>query len=225
MNEFLIYFLDHMPTADQWMAFLFVNLFAYMAARNTVLRRQQRVLADLIHQMEIEGRLKLTLIDELDQRTNEYWVMIQKQANQLEELINQLNSAKASPINQSDLKMDSDDYKQFIRQLAYEWAKVELPGVTFLYADYIRIIGQLLTATQRVDTAGHIVRGILQQAVELGKNSAWVEREIRFEELALVTDRMELIRHQLTCSRPVDDLALDAYNERVNRFQSSLKLE
>ncbi len=110
--------------------------------------------------------------------------------------------------------MDFTDYKELIRHLAYEWAKVELPGAGLLYTDYIRIIGQLLTATQSHERTEYIFMGILKQAVELGKSSAWIEREIRFEELAEAVNRTDLVRLQLNYSDPIDDSALDNYNER-----------
>jgi hypothetical protein len=39
MPEFLTYFLSHRPAKAEWVAFLLVNMVAYVAARNTVLRR------------------------------------------------------------------------------------------------------------------------------------------------------------------------------------------
>ncbi len=61
MQEFLIYFLSHMPTNDQWLAFLLINLVAYVAAQNTVLRRERRAeekaAAEWVKQMEAERRV------------------------------------------------------------------------------------------------------------------------------------------------------------------------
>ncbi|RYF76495.1 MAG: hypothetical protein EOO39_05510 [Cytophagaceae bacterium] len=103
MQEFLTYFLSHMPSNEQWLAFLLVNLFAYAAAQNTVLRRErraeQKALNEWVTQMEAERRLHNHLIDELDQRNKEYWTMIQKQSNQIERLTNQLNAARTIHLN------------------------------------------------------------------------------------------------------------------------------
>ena len=43
MHEFVTYFLNHMPSKEEWVAFLLVNIVAYVAARNTVLRQQRQL--------------------------------------------------------------------------------------------------------------------------------------------------------------------------------------
>jgi hypothetical protein len=102
-QEFLTYFLSHMPSNEQWLAFLLVNLVAYVAAQNTVLRQErraeQKAYTDWVKQMEAERRLHNELIDELDRRNKEYWAMIQKQSNQIEWLTNQLNAARTIHLN------------------------------------------------------------------------------------------------------------------------------
>jgi hypothetical protein len=120
---------------------------------------------------------------------------------------------------------ESEQHKELIEHLAYEWSKFDLPGTHFRYHEYVRIIRLLLTATESLEQTKSIFMTILKQAVELGKTSFWVEREVRFETLAQATDRVELNLSYLKYSGPVDDGALDAYNERKNRFNLILELK
>ena len=46
MQDFITYFLSHLPTPDEWVAYLLVNLVAYVAARNSVLRRERKAYAE-----------------------------------------------------------------------------------------------------------------------------------------------------------------------------------
>ncbi|GAB2553271.1 hypothetical protein GCM10027085_50900 [Spirosoma aerophilum] len=118
---------------------------------------------------------------------------------------------------------ESDQYKELIRHLAFEWIQIERPGVHFTYADYVRVIGRLLTATQSADRTTYIFMAVLNQAIQLGKTSAWIEQEIRFEILAEGIERSDLVRIFLYRTDPVDDDTLDTYNERRTRFPSSSK--
>ncbi|AUD03514.1 hypothetical protein [Spirosoma pollinicola] len=117
--------------------------------------------------------------------------------------------------------MESEPQKEFIRQLADEWVSVELPGLDFDYADCIKIIGGLLTATQNQQRTSQIFTAILDQAVELGKSSLWVEREVKFEILAHSIGREELLALELRHAPVMDDRVLDLYNERTRRFSSA----
>ena len=103
MQEFITYFLNHMPSSDEWVAFLLVNVVAYLAALNAGLRRERRLkekaYLERAHQADLDRKLHNVLSDELDQRNKDYWVMIQKQAKQIDELTNQLNSAKMVHLN------------------------------------------------------------------------------------------------------------------------------
>lgn len=103
MHEFLTYFLSHMPSQEKWVAFLLVNIVAYVTARNTVLRQQRRVekkaYAEQIERLEAERKLYIQSQQEQQQLLKEHWAMIQRQANQLEELTNQLQAAKRLHLN------------------------------------------------------------------------------------------------------------------------------
>lgn len=103
MDDFLTYFLSHMPTNDQWVVFLLLNLVSYVAARNTVLRRERRIeekeFAERTRQMEGERRFYIQSHDELEQLNKEYWAMIQKQAGQIDSLTIQLESARTPHLN------------------------------------------------------------------------------------------------------------------------------
>ena len=114
--------------------------------------------------------------------------------------------------------MDSNDYRELIRQLAYQWAVVDLPDEGLIYSDYIHVIGSLLTATQDVQRTKYFFKTVLQQAVELNKSSLWVEQELRFETLAEAVERSSLLTLYLKNSEPINDAALDLYNERLTRF-------
>lgn len=96
MHEFLTYLLSHMPSHEEWVAFLSVNIVAYVAAKNTVLRRERRVekkaYTEQLERLETERRGYIQL-------QQEQWAMIQRQANQLEELTNQLHAIKSVHLN------------------------------------------------------------------------------------------------------------------------------
>ncbi|GAB2559619.1 hypothetical protein GCM10027085_58370 [Spirosoma aerophilum] len=114
--------------------------------------------------------------------------------------------------------MEPDLNKELIKHLAYEWAMVKLPGPRLLYVDCMRIVGRLLAVTESKERTEYLFMGILHQAIQLEKTYFWVEREVRFETLAHATNRTDLMLLHLRHSEPLDDAALDAYNERVNRF-------
>ncbi|RZM23239.1 MAG: hypothetical protein EOO88_26805, partial [Pedobacter sp.] len=77
-----------MPSTDQWMAFLLVNIVAYVAARNTVLRRERqrekKAYTEQLERLEAERLFHIQLQQEQEQLLKEHWVMIQRQANQLD---------------------------------------------------------------------------------------------------------------------------------------------
>lgn len=116
---------------------------------------------------------------------------------------------------------ESGEYNELMQQLADEWESVELPGVSFAFADCIKIIGGLLTATQDQQRTRQLVRAILYQAVEMSKSSLWVEREIKFETLAQSIGREELLALELKHAPAVDDQTLDLFNDRKRRFRST----
>ena len=103
MHEFWIYFLSHMPSTDQWMAFLLVNIVAYVAARNTVLRREQQIekkaYAQQLERLEAERKGYIQAQQEQEQLLKEQWAMIQRQTHQLEELTDQLHAVKQLHLN------------------------------------------------------------------------------------------------------------------------------
>lgn len=103
MHQFWTYFLNHMPSHDKWVAFLLVNIIAYVAARNTVLRRERQLekkaYIEQLERLEAERREYIQAQQEQQQLVKEQWVMIQRQANQLQELTNQLNAVKQVHLN------------------------------------------------------------------------------------------------------------------------------
>ncbi|RZM21874.1 MAG: hypothetical protein EOO88_31150 [Pedobacter sp.] len=103
MQEFLDYFLSHMPISGQWVTFFLVNLVAYLAARNTVHRRERRVEENAfdyqVQVLEFERNVLVYSNEELQRLNKEYWAMIQKQADQINSLTNQLNSTKTLHLN------------------------------------------------------------------------------------------------------------------------------
>ena len=103
MHEFLIYFLSHMPSPEKWVAFLMVNIVAYVAARNTVLRRERQLekkaYAEHLERLEAERLFHIQLQLEQEQLLKEHWAMIQRQANQLDELNQQLHGLKQLHLN------------------------------------------------------------------------------------------------------------------------------
>ena len=93
MHEFLTYFLSHMPSPEKWVAFLLVNIVAYVATMNTVLRRERRVeqraYTAQLEQLEAQRIRHIQSLQQQEQLLKERWAMIQRQAHQLDE-VNQL---------------------------------------------------------------------------------------------------------------------------------------
>ena len=115
--------------------------------------------------------------------------------------------------------MEAGDETLFVRQLAYEWARVDLPTQRLSYGDYIRVVTSLQASTKNMAKTRAIFKAILQQASQLAKSSEWVERELQFEALAqFIDDRQETLLLDLAHGGVVDDAALDLYNERASRF-------
>lgn len=118
--------------------------------------------------------------------------------------------------------MKIGDETLFVRQLAYEWAKIDLPTQRLSYGDYIQALTCLQASTNDMVRTRRIVKAVLEQASQLGQSSEWVERELRFEALAeFVQDRGELLLLELAHGGLVDDAALDLYNERLSRFKET----
>nr|WP_235985312.1 hypothetical protein [Spirosoma utsteinense] len=105
-----------------------------------------------------------------------------------------------------------------IQTLAYQWVQAELPALGLSYADYITDLRTLLLTTQNPDRTTAIVQAVLTQAIALRKTSAWVDEELKFEGMIHGADRTDFLRLDLQQADSVDDLLLDRYNERINRF-------
>lgn|GEM_PF-1720774 len=127
------------------------------------------------------------------------------------------------------------DFKDLIEHLALRWANAELSPdwfwegqqlpepISYLYIDYLNTIGTLLLTTQEPDCTQLIFMSVLNQAVQLGKSSLWVEEELKFEGMIHGADRADFLRLDLeqTASSNtgiLDDATLDRYNERLTRF-------
>lgn len=111
---------------------------------------------------------------------------------------------------------------QFIRRLAYQWVQAELPTACLSYTDYVRAIAGLQQAIGNVQRTTAVFFTLINQARALGKSSEWLQHELRFEALAeFVESRTDLLLLDLEHGGRVDDLALDRYNERLNRFTAN----
>lgn len=92
-----------MPSKEEWVAFLLVNIVAFVAARNTVLRRERQLekkaYTEQLKRLEAERLVHIQLQQEQEQLLKEHWVMIQRQANQLDELNQQLHGLKQLHLN------------------------------------------------------------------------------------------------------------------------------
>jgi hypothetical protein len=103
MPEFLTYFLSHMPSRDEWVAFLLVNIVAYLAARNSVLRRERRTekktYSEQIARLEAERIRHSQFLQEQEQLVKEHRAMIQQQANQLDKLNQHLYALRQLHLN------------------------------------------------------------------------------------------------------------------------------
>lgn len=100
MHEFLTYFLSHMPSPEKWVGFLLVNIVAYVAAKNTVLRRERQLekkaYAQRLEQLKTERR---EYQQEQEHLVKEQWAIIQRQSHQLDELTNQIKALKQVHLN------------------------------------------------------------------------------------------------------------------------------
>ncbi|GAB4017190.1 hypothetical protein GCM10028808_47990 [Spirosoma migulaei] len=116
--------------------------------------------------------------------------------------------------------MNSEDYKELILELAYEWARARLPGKRISYGNCIELIAELLLITRDRDRTREIFMAVLSQAIDLDKTSAWVENELFFEVMAITFDgnREDALKYDLKLTKIVGDQALDLYNERRKRF-------
>lgn len=59
---------------------------------------------------------------------------------------------------------------------------------------------------------------VLDQALPLGRSSAWVQQELKVEGMLSCGDRADFLRFELSQLTRVDDATLDIYNECMNRF-------
>ncbi|AUD01446.1 hypothetical protein [Spirosoma pollinicola] len=118
--------------------------------------------------------------------------------------------------------MDSEETEAFIRGLAYEWAKVELPSGGLNYADYLEAITGLDLETDDLNRTSLIFRAIINQAKALAYSSRWVKSELKFETQAeAIGDRARWLRVHIAINGASDD-SLDLYMIRANRFVLTL---
>ena len=114
--------------------------------------------------------------------------------------------------------LEEGPYKELVCQLAFLWLKAGLPSGELLYGDYLHAIALLLLTTQNPDQTRAITTAVLNQALDLGRSSAWVQQELKVEGILSCGDRADFLRFELSQLRSVDDATLDTYNERMNRF-------
>lgn len=114
--------------------------------------------------------------------------------------------------------LETNPYKELIRQLAYQWVWAERPAAGLAFKDYINSLQVLLLTTQSPQRTVTIAKTVFKQAVNLDKTSAWVEQELKFEGMLNGVDRADFLLLELQQATGVDDQLLDTYNERPNRF-------
>jgi hypothetical protein len=119
--------------------------------------------------------------------------------------------------------LNSNPFKELIQQLTLQWVGAELPAEGLTYNDYKNDISILLLTTQNLDRTRAIVMAVLAQATELGKTSAWVEQELKYEGMIEGADRVDFLRFEMEQADTVDDALLDQYNERMSRFNLTNK--
>ena len=114
--------------------------------------------------------------------------------------------------------MSADEVTYRIRQLAYNWARFELPTFQLTYTDYVTTLTELQQATGRIEHTEELFAGVILQTNRLEYSSDWAAAELRFEALACLTgDRPKAMLLDLG-HRAADDDALDLYNHRLTRF-------
>lgn len=114
-------------------------------------------------------------------------------------------------------------YKEVIQTLTYQWVHIALPADELVYTDYVQSVSTLLLTTQSPERTTTIVQAVLRQAVDLGKNAAWVDEELKFEGMLEGADRADFLLFELHQAGSPDDAQLDRYNERIKRFARSNK--
>lgn len=112
--------------------------------------------------------------------------------------------------------MESEETNDVIRQLAYNWFKVELQAGDMTYTHYMDAVIRLQAVTNDVDRTKAIFAAVISQASQLGKPSEWVEWEVSFEAHA-IGERPRWLLVDLAAQGGSDD-SLDLHNERLNRF-------
>lgn len=121
--------------------------------------------------------------------------------------------------------MIEDKSMQLARQLAYDWARVELPNQRLTYTDYISTLNGLSSIVDNSGRTSAIFSAVLDQAQRLGRSSEWVQAELTFEAKAeAVGDRDTWLLAELK-NAGVTDAALDWYNERKKRFPNTHSLK
>ena len=119
--------------------------------------------------------------------------------------------------------IDTDTYRivteqRIIRQLALEWIRSDLPADTITFVECLRVLTHLQAVTKDAYQTETLFEIVFEQAQQLRKSSEWLSLELQFETSAVgVANRQELIRSCLDQTHPIDDAALDAYNERLTR--------
>lgn len=114
--------------------------------------------------------------------------------------------------------IDLEEATLIVHHLAFNWSQAKLPSEHMAYVNFIRAIDGLLAATGTAKQTASIFAGVINQACALGRTSEWVGAELRFE-AAAVSNRPEGMLADLARWEPVDDDALDLYNERLTRFR------
>jgi hypothetical protein len=118
--------------------------------------------------------------------------------------------------------LESSPYKELIQTLTLQWSGAALPASGLADSDFTTDIRTLLLTTQDPDRTTAIVQAVLTQAIALHKTSVWVEQELKFEGMIDGADRADFLLFDLQQADKMDDVLLDSYNERINRFVGHL---
>lgn len=119
-------------------------------------------------------------------------------------------------IRPDDLK--NSPYKELLQSLVLQWVQAQLPTHGLTDDDYLTDLSTLLLTTQNPDRTAAVVQAVLAQAGALHKTANWVEQELKFEGMIEGADRADFLLLDLQQADTLDDLLLDSYNERINRF-------
>ncbi|UHG94667.1 hypothetical protein [Spirosoma oryzicola] len=108
--------------------------------------------------------------------------------------------------------MNSDEERNVVRLLAYQWAKGDLPTRRLTYNDYVRAVASLQSITEDPARTAVIVSAVLDQAKEFGCSSEWVQDELKFEAQVEATgDRAHWLNLDVAANDASDE-SPDLYN-------------